>query len=177
MRQNRKIWKMLIWKKIKSIREKIMSCRYTCFVYWHRSWSYPKHSFQLEIQQKWQYQTYCKLWTSITHKRLTFDICWNAWLGSHIGKSLRKSNYVEEHANPYRESHYREFTHIWYKIGESEKCSSERKPNQFERLFSWNAVTHALCIGLGLDHIQRTASNFKYNKSYNTKHIGNFEPL
>ncbi len=35
-----------------------------------------------------QYQTYCKLWTSITPKRLTFDICWYAWLGSHIGKSL-----------------------------------------------------------------------------------------
>ena len=37
---------------------------------------------------------FAKLWTSVTPKRWTYDICWYPWLGSHTGKSLRESHYV-----------------------------------------------------------------------------------
>ena len=81
-----------------------MMCCYTCFVYYGSCESYSTHSRPLKVEHKLWYQTCRKLWTSITPKRWTFEICWYPWLGGHIGKSLREPHYSEiPIGNPYRE--------------------------------------------------------------------------
>ena len=45
------------------------------------------------------------------------------------------------------------------------------------QMFSWHAVIHALCTNLALNHIQRTALNFKYNTCYNTTYLAKLERL
>ena len=92
----------------KSLRESLRESHYMDIKKSKKS----QHEVQKMWQQKWkikvrdeeifqtclndnknmlQRQTSYKLWSFVTHKLLTFEICWYACLSSRIGKSLRES--------------------------------------------------------------------------------------